>query len=66
MDDINRPENIYEEATQIIQGKMRRKKPTVHLKKSKNAFTSSNIRETQKPTSIHGHFLHKWFDILTQ
>ena len=57
MDEINISEHIYGEETPIIQGTMGRKKPKVDSKIEKY-FTSSNIRETQKPTSINGHFLH--------
>ena len=62
---IDRAEHINKEAKPTLYGKMRRKKPTVQSKIEKNTFTSSNIRETKNPTSIHGHFLCKWFDILT-
>ena len=55
-DDINRAEHIYEEATPTIQGKMRRKKSTVHSKIEKKTFTSSSNRETKIYISIHGHF----------
>ena len=61
MDDISIADHIHGEETPILQGKSRRKKQTVHSKTEKN-FTSSNIIETQKPTSIHGKFKPKWQD----
>ena len=64
MGDINRADHIYGESTPIIKGKMSINKPTVHLKLI-NAFTSSNIRETEKPAPLHGPFLRKLLDILT-
>ena len=53
MDDICRADNIYGEATPILQGKIN------------YTFTSSNFIKTQKPTPLHGHFLHKLFGIHT-
>ena len=57
MDDINRPENIYEEATQIIQGKMMRKKPTVYSKIEKIPLPL--------PISERHKNLHLYMEILT-
>ena len=54
-DDINRAHTIYGEATSILQDKMMSKKPIVHSKTEKT-FTSSNTRETQKHTPLHGFF----------
>ena len=64
MDDINRAEHICGEAAPIIQGKKRRKKPTVHSKTDKMSLPLK-ISERHKPTPLHGQSLHKLIDILT-
>ena len=65
MGDINRYDRIYGGEKTILQGKRRRNKPTVHSKIGKTPL-SLQISKIQKLTSMHGHFLCGWFDILTQ
>ena len=65
MDEINRSEHVYGEATPLIQGEMRRKKPTVNSKIDKIPLPLP-ISERQKNLHLYMDiFSRKWFDILT-
>ena len=65
VDDINRSEHIYGEATTILQGKLRRRKPTVHSKTEKNNLPLP-MSERHKTYIYTWTFLRKWFNIHTQ
>ena len=66
MENANRADHIYEEATPIRQGKMRRKKPTVHSKIEIFLYLFQYQRDKKTYIFTWTFFLRKWFNIYTQ